>query len=369
MVGKIEGLGKALVLVALTVLVLNLTAATSIGTAPGTQNIGELEPGSSYELHFYITTRGIDSSFTIEPEFRSASTSDFERSYDGSGFNPEEASQQPKEDWVEFDQDTYNVNPVNENVASLDNGGSVVYNEQVSYTIDLPEDAETGYHRGSVNLNPNIEEEGVGGSSVMNLGLTQYNFYFRVPGYAERDLRIMDVRSVRTGEDSARFDFIVENNGTVTTQVRRSDTTVFDELGEESGEVSTGGQLIEPGQQEIISTYWRDSTVDGGEYRVRGDMNYITGRSIVDETISISERIEVEETDDSDDESQISIWLVLMTLIVLGALMYSFKIDPIIIAVVIMMIGISIFVMMTELPSYLIGILVVMTIASLYYGI
>lgn len=343
-------------------------SATSIGTAPGTQSIGELEPDNSYEIHFYVTTRGIDSPFTIEPEFRSASTSDFERNYDGTGFNPDEASQQPKEDWIEFNQDTYNVNPNDENVASLDGGGSVVYNEQVSYTIDVPDDAEPGYHRGAVNLNPDLSGDGAGAQSVLNIGLTQYNFYFEVPGYAERDLRIMDVRSVRTGDDSARFDFIVENNGTVTTQVQRSDTTIFNELGEEAGVVSTGGQLIEPGQQEIISTYWTDQTVDGGEYRVRGDMNYITGESIVDETINLSDRIQVEETEDEEETTAVSSWLILMVLVVLGALMYSFEIDPVIIAAVVGVIGISAFIISMGLPLYLVGVLAAITVALLYYG-
>jgi len=359
---------KLLILLILLVGLTYSAASTSVGTAPGTQNLGEFEPGESYEVFFYVTTRGIDSTFTIEPEFRSASTSDFEREPDENGFNPEEASQQDMSDWIEFSQDTYNVNPNQENVASLDSGSSVRYNEEVSYTIHVPEDAEPGYHRGAVNLNPDIDAGGAGASSVANIGLTQYNFYFEVPGHAERDLRIMDVRSVRTGDNSARFDFIVENNGTVTTQVQRSDTEVFDDVGDEAGELSTGGQLIEPGQQEIISTDWTSDEVGGGEYRVRGDMNYITGDSIVDETVTISDHIQVEEDDEEEDTGSVSTWLVIMILVVLGVLMYSFEIDPIVIAAVVGVAGISALILMLGLPNYLIGILVLLTAAILYYG-
>jgi len=361
------GFRKTIIVFAAILLMAYSAASTSVGTAPGTQNIGELDAGNSYEIHFYVTTRGIDSSFTIEPEFQRASASNYEREPDENGFNPHEASQEDISDWIEFGQDTYSVNPNNERVTSLDGGGSVNYNEEVSYIINIPEDAEPGYHRGAVDLNPDLSGGGAGASSVSNIGLTQYNFYFKVPGHAERDLRTMDVRSVRTGDDSARFDFIVENNGTVTTWVQRSGTTVYNDLGEAAGEVSTGGQYIEPGQQEIISTYWNDEQVDGGEYRVRGDLNYITGNSIVDETISISDRIQVEETDEEESDS-VPMWLILMTLVVIGVLMYSFEIDPILIASLLGIAGISAFVLMTGLPTYLIGVLIVITVLTLYYG-
>lgn len=354
------------IFVSILVLFAGSVSASSIGTAPGTQDIGELSPGETYEVHFYVTTRGIDNPFTLNPEYRRASASNFERESTENGFNPHEASQQDKSDWIDFSQNSYTVDPNDRQVASLADGGSVVYNQQISYTIDVPENAEPGYHIGSVDLKPELDRDAAS-SAVMNLGLTRYNFYFKLPGTAERDLRIMDVRAVRSDSDQARFDFIVENNGTVTTWVQRSTTQLYDQEGRESGELTTGGQYLEPGEQSIISTYWNSANIEAGEYRVGGEVNYMTGHSFVDETVDISDTIQVEDTDEETD-TNVPYWLVIMILVVAGALMYSFEMDPIIIAAILGVAGISAFIIISGLPTYLVGVLIAITAGLLIYG-
>lgn len=356
--------GKLVHFLAATVLMTSLGLSASIGTAPGVQDLGVIDKGETNEYRFYITTRGIDTPFLVNPEFNRESASMLEGRFDSS-FESDSISQQDKMEWIDFYQDTYEVDPSERNIVSLEDGGTVVYNQEIEFTVSVPEDAESGYHMGTVDLNPEMDRRGVGASSVLNLGLTKYIFYFRVPGHAERDLNIMDVRAVRTGGEEARFDFIVRNNGTVTSWVRTARTEIFDREGVETGELTTGGQYIAPGESRVISTTWNNDQVEGGEYRVRGEMDYITGNSFVDETVSISDMVQVER--ESEEEGYSTLWLVLIGLVILGVMMFSFKVDPIHIMAVLGAGGISWFIYWMGLPNYLIGVLITVTVALIVY--
>lgn len=367
---KLEMKSKLLYLSGIVLLLALFTSsasAQSIGTAPGALDLGELEPGNSYEAFFYVTTRGMDSEFVLQPEYQRAPRSLFQDPSDEQDFNPDTTSQESMEDWIDFDSDTVVVDPNDRNVASLDGGGTVVYNSRIRFEVDVPEEAEPGYHVGAINLDPDLDRSGEGASSVLNLALTQPIFYFDVPGVAERDLKVLDVRAIRSGENDARFDYVVKNNGTVTTWVRSSSSELHDEFGEKLGQVETGGQYIEPGQTKVISTEWSSSAIEGGDYRVTGDINYLTGESFIDETIEISDVVQVESTDDQDQNKESSTWIIVMVLVLLGVLMYSFEIDPVYIIAITGLVGFSALVLSTGMPLYFIGLLI-LAITLLFIG-
>lgn len=343
-------------------------SAQSIGTAPGALNLGELEPGNTYEAYFYVTTRGLGSEFVVQPKYHRAPRSLFQSSNEESPFDPEKASQQSMEDWISFNSDTVLVDPNERNVASLDGGGTVVYNSRIRFEIDVPRDAEPGYHAGAINLEPDLDRSGEGASSVLNLALTQPIFYFEVPGVAKRNLQVLDVRAVRSGDNEARFDYIIKNNGTVTTWVGRSSSSLHNEFGEKLGVVETGGQYIRPDQTKVISTEWKSSAIEGGEFRVTGDVNYLTGKSFIDETVDISDIVQVESTDEDQEEGDTPTWIILMVLVLLGVVMYSFEIDPVYILAITGLVGFSAFVLMTGMPLYLIGVLIVSIIVVFIGG-
>lgn len=358
---------KSIIILYLVMSLMGSASAISIGTAPGSINMGELEPGQSHEASLYITTRGINQDFVLEPEYRRASRSLFEREVDGEepNFKPGEASQQDISKWVRFSQDSYNINPDERNVARMEGGGSIVYKQKITFTVNLPDDVEPGYHAGSIDLNPNLQTDGnQGGSSVMNMAVTRPTFFFEVPGFADREINVTDVRAVRSGSDEARIDFLVSNEGTVTSWLRRSDTTVFNKLGEASNKVTTGGQYISPGNTEIISTTWRDPDMKGGQYRVKGELDFITGKSYVDETINISDTIQVER--EEREEGYRPTWVIIMLLLLVGVLMYSFEIDPVYIFALLGFGAISVFILSVSLSNWIIPLLLLLVVGVFY---
>lgn len=346
----------------------SIVAGTSVGTAPGSLNLGELQPGQSYEGFFYVTTRGISQEFSVEPEYRMASRSLFEREVDGEAedveFYPDQASQQDISEWISFSQETYRVDPNERNIADMEGGGSIVYNERIRFVVNLPDDAEPGFHAGSIDLNPDLQRSGSGGSSVMNLGVTRPTFFFEVPGHAERKVDVVDVRAVRTGNEEARIDFLVSNEGTVTSWLRRSDTTVYDKVGDESNTITTGGRYVSPDTTEVISTMWRNPELEGGQYRVSGELDFITGKSYVDETINISDTIQVEREEREDGYRPT--WVILMLLLLVGVLMYSFEIDPVYIFALLGFGAISVFILSVTISNWVIALLLFIIVGVFY---
>lgn len=360
---SVKAIGVLLLILGFT----SVAAATSVGTAPGSLNLGELEPGQNYEGFFYVTTRGISQEFEVEPEYRRASRSLFERDVEDEDayFNPEEGSQQDISEWISFSQNSYSVDPNERNIAEMEGGGSIVYNERVRFTISLPDDAEPGFHAGSIDLKPDLQSSGAsGGSSVMNMGVTRPTFFFEVPGHAERDIDVVDVRAVRTGDEEARVDFLVSNEGTVTSWLRRSDTTVYDEFGDESNTITTGGRYVAPDNTEVISSQWRNPELEGGQYRVSGELDFITGKYYVDETINISDTIQVER--EEREEGYRPTWVILMLLLLVGVLMYSFEIDPVYIFAILGFGAISLFIMSAAITNWMIALLLLIIIGVFY---
>lgn len=342
-----------------------------VGTAPGVVDMGALEPGKTYEGYFYVLTDR-DQPFIVRPKFTPAHTSILtegkKKQYD---FDPSEASDQDISSWVSFEQDAYTVDPSNVIVIELANGAVARANKKIPFQVTVPPKprAEPGYHAGAINLNPRFSASGSGTASVSTVALTQPLFVFRVPGKAIRDLKILGVNGIRTQNDRVRFDFLMKNNGTVTTQIQRSETVIYNQVGNKTGELVTGGYKLAPGETKIVKTYWKSDDIEPGEYRVEGQMSYVTGQAYVDDTINVSEMFEIRSPPGQEGEKPLlPWWLVVMILVLLGAVMYYFELDPVWIVAFIGAAGISVYIYSTGLPNYLIGLLLLLTMLLLIYG-
>ncbi|MFB6204364.1 MAG: hypothetical protein ABEJ75_01830 [Candidatus Nanohaloarchaea archaeon] len=362
---------KTVFLVAAALLFTGIGAAY-VGTAPGVQNLGKLEPGKTYEAYFYIVTDR-NNPFIIKPGYTRPHTSMLTGGKTSYGYVPANASGEDISSWVHL-PDTYQVNPSNVKVIQLRNGGVARANQKVEFEISIPKDAEPGWHAGAINLNPQFSASASGTTSVQTVGVTQFVFVFYVdretpPTRAIRDLKILGVNSLRTSEDQVRIDFLMKNNGTVTTKIQRAKTLIYNEVGNKTGKIIIGGERLAPGETRIVETYWSQQSLDAGIYRVEGKMSYITGSAYIDETINISKIIEIRQGPQPDGEkSRVPYWLVLMVLVLLGAMMYYFELDPVWIVVLLGLLGISLYIILTGLPLYLLGLLLLLSVGVLIYG-
>jgi len=338
-------------------------AAEYVGVAPGVKDLGTLEKGERYKVEFYLVTN-IDDTFTVRPSYSRPNPQIYMKESRGRyNFIPSEASQEDIESWLRFPESTIAVDPSTEQIISLQQGGVANAKGSVEFFIRVPKDAEPGYHAGAIEVSPKLNVNAGGGAAVQTLGLSQFVFVFKVPGEAQRSLNVLDVNALRTNQDKVRFDYLLKNNGTVTVRVNRADTTLYNQFGNSTGVITTGGNYIEPGQTKVVNSYWKGNNVEAGDFRVRGEMNYLTGNSFIDKTISVSDYVQIQsssENGDTDSGDVLPWWLVVMLLALLGVIMYYFEIDPVWIAGLMGFLTVSAFVLFFNLPVYLIGIFIIL---------
>jgi hypothetical protein len=348
-------------------------AQSTVGAAPGFRDLGTIERGESRQVTFYITSDASDT-FELSAGFDPPL---YSRVFDGTNIE-DRYSREPIESWIDFNQESYVINPNDTNTVRLQNGAPVTSQGRVTFEIDVPTDAEPGYRAGAVSLSPAASESGnVVGAS--NIGIARPSFSFRVPGSVERDIDLQGLRALRTGSNSAQIVAEFQNTGTVTTRLDSVSASVVNEAGQRVGNVSFGVEIIDPGDLTRLETNWRGEDVDGGEYSLEGSANYITGNAYIGGgeadfvlTDQIRQRVEIEdpESDGGDEEEQgdSSTVLVLIFLAFLGALLYSFDFDPFYIVVGVCTAGLVLLVLSTGIPSLLIAPLLIISGALVYYA-
>ena len=357
---------KKILLVIGVLLFSGLVSADSIGTSPGFMDLGELEPGESSEQTFYITA-DFSQEFSVRPEFRTSFTS---RMFDETNERRSETSEKDIEEWIDFDEEA-EVDP-NESYSVEIGDSSVNANGEFSFAVNVPTDAEPGYHYGAFELNPELDIGGGPGSA--NWGQTRPYFRFRVSGQAERNLQITDVNGVRIGDERVQIVKQIQNTGTVTTSLRSSEVSILNENGEEVDQVRFGSTKLASGEVAEIDTIWSSEEVSGGTYSLDGVSDYYTGEAHVSGDFAVTDvvrdPVEVDEPEaETEDDSSIPYTLLIMVLLFLGVILYLLEIDLVWTIIFVGVTGIGLFILFSSAPVYLILILVGLIGVTLYYGI
>ena len=342
-----------------------LGVAASVGTTPSSLNIGEVEPGETIEQTFYITT-SYQEEFILEPSFSNGATNRRFRDETKS----DETSEKDISDWVELTEEV-EVNPNTSEEVEVEDG-SVNSEASFDMVINVPNDAEPGYHHGRIRLNPDLESSPSGAGTV-NWGETIPRFEFYVQGHAERDIDILDVEGIRIGEDRVQIIKQLQNSGTVTTRLDSSEVDVV-RNGDNVGTITVSSAKFAPGEVAEVESIWRTSDLEGGNYQVEGLVDYRTGETHLSDDFSITDIIrdpvDIDEPEaETEDDADIPYTLLLIVLLFLGVILYLLEVDLVWTIVFVGVTGISLFILFSSAPSYLILILAAIIGVTLYYGI
>lgn len=359
------------VLLAIAVMLLVSTAtARSVTMSPSSDQLGTIDRGTSETVTVYISSQGFDSEFYLDPRLNNLRTSSVMR--EGSPVDRSQYSSQDITSWVEFTKERYLIDP-----EGRFNVGGETYDGKIEFRIQVPSQAaEPGYHGGSIR--PEITTGPSGsGYSASSFGLAVYSFYFKVPGTAYRNLQY-DTRVIRTGTDQITVVNRFLNQGTVTTSIDDADFQLKNMNGNYSQSETINGVTVPEGETETVVRRYSSPNISAGNYRVTGTADYITGQASASGTFSLSDIVEVEPGQFQQDESSgptgnfdnqsLPIWLVVMTLIMVGVLMYSFGIDPIWIIAGVGLLGISMYIIFSPVPNLLLLVLLTATGGLIYYG-
>lgn len=260
--------------------------ALSLGAAPGVMEIGELERGKEYAVDFYLTTNSdseLLTSFGFIESRRTMFTTNVTGRYT---FIPWEASEEDMSGWLKFLREKVVVSAAKKFPVRFPDGSTVNANEKVTILIDVPEDAEPGYHTFEVVMNPTIPNT-ARGTGVSTIGITRPFFIFKIPGIAKRGGVIDGIAGSRGG-GTAVVDVLFRNTGTVTVSAHVSSLKVYDEMGNYLSNYKGGAVKVPPKGTGILKVAWPDR--DGSKQkniRVEATVDYSTGQVTKEGMITI----------------------------------------------------------------------------------
>jgi hypothetical protein len=251
-------------------------AALRIGGAPAYLQLGEVRPGESRLMDFFLTTdSGND---LVVDVYSKDAMGDFfspdiqKRSY---AFLPENASEQSLEGWVQFMDNPVIVPPEQHYEPSV----NANVNRQVAAVLRVPADAEPGYHIGFLSPSPRTSSATgpAGGTALQLITLVEIGYVFVVPGEAVRDGRIVGFDYAMKGQGAETVSALFRNTGTVTVTAE----SWIDIYGPEGRLASLKGSTarVRPVEIAPLTALWTAGGRDPGEYEARARVSWQTGEA------------------------------------------------------------------------------------------
>lgn len=350
-----------------------LALSYSVGTVPGSLDLGTVEPGSTVEQNIYVTVSDVDQNFTVSPYANGVSPSTL---FSGDIENRDEISEQASTDWWRFDEPT--IDPSTElSDSEIEDSGVPSVQGVMAATLEVPEDAEPGYRYGHIRVNPQFSDPNSSGSGARIVTPTRLSYSFRVAGEVRRNIVVdsSQTRAFRLGEEEAAVEVLLRNEGTVTTSTEDFQVDVLDATGATEATLTAGDAVLEPGEERYVEASWgSEDGIEEGAYQIDGRVDYLTGEATASGSFSLPgfDVVEVRPddspgSDEQDGRGGLPLWLVAMILVLLGVLMWSFGIDPFWILLIVGIFGISAFILMSGISNYLL-ILLLMVVGIVVYG-
>ncbi|RLI89752.1 MAG: hypothetical protein DRO62_00955 [Candidatus Altiarchaeales archaeon] len=332
-------------------LLLNSVSALSVGTAPGVYDLGELDPGTNVAFRFYLITNARNDMLVSLSYLPVHQDMYYRTETTRYNFIADEASQEDISSWVEIVRNPLLLSPARTKVVYLPGGGVVKANEEADIILHIPENADPGYHAGSISLSPKLAVRGRG-TGVMTIAVTRFIFVFRVSGDAKRKGEIMAIMGDRVGEKKAKIDVLFKNTGTCTLSARVSELKLYDKFGNNVANLKSGIALARPDSIKALTAYWVGDNVKPGTYRAEARVDYITGYSTMEERIEIPTTIKVKPTPGLPAIEKIStckdLPFMILLLIIIGLIIYwldwKYREIALLIVVGLLLISIALFV-------------------------
>ncbi len=275
---------KSLCLVVLALAFLLPSAyAQSVGISPARIDLGEVKKGSSVIGKFYIVTPNdadmLVSLRTLEgiPDvFNSAEYEGLIQNY----------SEEKCANWVEFP-----FNPVElKREQELKTAGGVIKGwREIKFILNVPQDAEPGYHVVRVNALPLVSAAPAGAVSINVRTSVIIPIIFKVPGMAVRSGSILDISSGDYSDGKLGINVYFKNDGTVTMSAQAESVEIYDRYDRLSGRLSSNLYYLKPGEMRAMMAWLDTEGLAVGDYTALGTVNYLSGNSSKQSVINIYE--------------------------------------------------------------------------------
>jgi hypothetical protein len=251
-----------------------------VGVSPSLIDLGILKPGISKPVSFFIVTPS-DETLLVYLESTEALIDFFNNPKYKSYFN--EYSEEPTAGWVQVFSNPVELKPTGE-IQTV--GGTIKGWREVSFLLNIPKNAEPGYHLVRVLPKPALPSNLIGQVGVQIAALTPVIVLFRVDGNPVRQGKILDITTGRRIGNDLELLIHFLNTGTVTISARANEIRVYDKNGNTTF-LTSDLKKIKPGEKQTLHALLPLTKIENGEYNVYAKVDFLTGYTEKNSTISI----------------------------------------------------------------------------------
>lgn len=253
----------------------------SIGVSPPIIDVGSVEQGSTKIVKFYLVTPSTEP-LLVYLESEPGSIDFFNRAkYASIVYN---YSEENVVSWAEFLKNPIELTPSNETLKTK--GGEINGWREISFLLNVPENAEPGYHLMRIKPVPTVPNEVLGQTGARVVAIVGVNVLLNVLGDANRDGFILDVTPGNYIGNKLEIDTYFKNTGTVTISASASQNIYNSD--ESIANISSSRDLIKPGEVKILKSLLPTKGVSSGDFDVFTTVSYSTGSVSKNSTITIS---------------------------------------------------------------------------------
>jgi hypothetical protein len=258
----------------------SLAASFSIGVSPGTINLGNVTAGGTKLVDFYITTPS-DEALLVRLDPERGTLNFFDKAeYSSLLYNH---SEEDVTGWVKVMKNPVEIMPSNETLQTT--GGLIKGKEQISFLIDVPQNAEPGYHIVYIKPSPTTPQEDIGSVGSRVVAVTAMGVLFDVPGVAIRKGVILDTQAGNYIGNRLEIKTYFQNTGTTTisasaTQRIYNGTQMMQEL-------YSGREFVKPKEIKVFMSYLDMGNKSLGDYNIYSVVDYTTGKAEKSSSVSL----------------------------------------------------------------------------------
>jgi hypothetical protein len=253
----------------------------SVGVSPSFIDLGEIQQDSSKPVNFFIVSPSNETIIVylqaVQPLidfFGNAKYKDYVFNY----------SEEPVSSWVQTFSNPVELKPTGELQTY---GGSIRGWREVNFLLNVPKNAEPGYHLVEIIPKPSLPQTSLGQVGVQIATVTPVFILFKIPGNAIRDGKILDITTGSYTGNGLQLLVHFLNTGTVTVSARAEEIKIFDSQGNLIKTLSSSQEKVRPNEKKVLTAFLPLDGIKEGEYQVYAKVNFISGSVEKNSTIKI----------------------------------------------------------------------------------
>ena len=253
----------------------------SVGVSPSVIDLGTLNEGSTNIVKFFLVTPSAEPLLVnLQPE--SGNIDFFSTRYQGLIVN---YSEEDTTSWLDLLKNPVELSPSNQTLQTT--AGQINGWTEINFLINVPANAEPGYHIVKIKPVPSVPSEVLSGAGARVVAVTYVTALFNVPGDPVRQGIILDVNSGNFVGNELEIRTYFQNTGTDTISARAFQT-VYDNNGTGIANLTSANDFVKPGETEVLLSYLPTTGLAIGDYNITTNVGYTTGNVSQNSTITLS---------------------------------------------------------------------------------